>query len=54
MSAWLESAGTGPTWLAVQAAHMASATVEISLGDAVRLHTLLGQLIARAASHDQA
>ena len=48
VSAWLESAGRGPTWVAVQAAHMASATVEISVQDAERLHTLLGKRIAQA------
>ena len=48
VSAWLESASRGPTWVAVQAAHMASATVEISVADAERLHMLLGQLITQA------
>lgn len=45
---WLTSGGNGPTWVAVQAAHMTSVTAELSLDDAEQFHVLLGQIIARA------
>jgi hypothetical protein len=48
VAAWLEAGGDGPTWVAMNVAHMASATVEISLEDARHFHRLLGLLIDRA------
>ncbi|WP_250029837.1 hypothetical protein [Paractinoplanes maris] len=45
VSAWLESCGNGPTWLAVQAAHMASVTVELNVADAGLLLSLAAMLL---------
>jgi hypothetical protein len=45
VAAWLTAADGGPVWVAVLAAHMASATVQISLADAVVLRDGLTRLI---------
>jgi hypothetical protein len=45
VAAWLTAADGGPVWVALVAAHMASATVQLSLADAVGLRDGLTRLI---------
>ena len=48
VSVWLTAADGGPVWVAVRAAHMVSATVQLSLADAVALRDGLTRLIEAA------
>jgi hypothetical protein len=50
VNVYLEAADGGPVWVAVNAAHMAWATVQISLADAVVLRDGLTRLIEAAGS----
>lgn len=50
---WLLQQGHGPTWVCVQAAHMTSTTVEISLQDAAALRDGLTRLLERAGHQER-
>jgi hypothetical protein len=49
VTVWLEAGGDGPVWLAVQAAHMASVTVELGQGDGQQLAAAITTLLVLAS-----
>ncbi|GIM88736.1 hypothetical protein Ato02nite_005290 [Paractinoplanes toevensis] len=45
---WLTQKSHGPVWLAVQAAHMTTASVDLNIKDAAALWLRLGELLEQA------